>query len=122
MGGKRVLVVDDDLLIRTQVCDALKEAQPELELVEAPDGEAAIAKLDSFAADLVMLDLFMPNLSGIETLSFIRGRANPPKVIIMSSLDSDSMKADALAAGATAFIAKPFHPIELVDVVRQHLE
>ena len=121
MSGKRILVVDDDKLIRVQVCDALKEADPELEVVEAPDGESGLAKLDSFDAQLVLLDLFMPNLSGVETLTFIRKRLNPPKVVIMTSLDSDSMKEDLLAAGAEDFIAKPFHPIELAAVVRRHL-
>lgn len=121
MRGKRILVVDDDKLIRAQVCDVLREAEPELEIMEATDGEAAIAKLDTFAAHLVLLDLFMPNLSGVETLSFIRARPAPPKVLIMSSLDSDSMKADLLAAGAEGFIPKPFHPIELAQAVRRHL-
>jgi two-component system chemotaxis response regulator CheY len=120
--GKRILVIDDDALIRTQVCDALREADPELELQEADDGESALAKLDTFDAQLVLLDLFMPNLSGVETLSFIRMREKPPKVLIMSSLDSESMKADLLKAGAEGFIAKPFHPLELAEAVRQHLQ
>lgn len=122
MAGKRVLVIDDDTLIRLQVCDALKTVYPEVELMEASDGEAGLARLETFDAQLVLLDLFMPNLSGVETLSFIRQRKNPPKVVIMTSLDSDSMREDLIAAGAEGFIAKPFHPLELGEVVRRHLE
>jgi DNA-binding response OmpR family regulator len=119
--GKRVLIVDDDKLIRLMVADTLKETDAELELKEAGDGQAGLDTLDGFDAHLVLLDLFMPTMSGMETLTRIRSRPNPPKVVIMTSLDSDSMKGDLLAAGADDFIAKPFHPIELADVVRRHL-
>ena len=122
MRGKRILVIDDDALIRLQVCDVLKGTDPEIELAEAADGEAGIASLATFEADLVLLDLFMPNLSGIETLEFIRARPNPPTVVIMSSLDSDSMKETLLSAGAAGFIPKPFHPLELAEAVRRHLQ
>ncbi|MBL8949193.1 MAG: response regulator transcription factor [Myxococcaceae bacterium] len=121
MAGKRIMVIDDDALIRLQVCDAIRAMHPDVELMEAADGELALARLDTFAADLVLLDLFMPNLSGVETLSFIRLRPNPPKVVIMSSLDSESMKADLLGQGAAGFIGKPFHPLELAETINRNL-
>jgi two-component system, chemotaxis family, chemotaxis protein CheY len=121
MPGNRVLLIDDDALIRRQVHDALTEAAPELELSEAPDGEAGIARIGSFAPDLVLLDLFMPNLSGVETLSLIRAQRSDLKVVILSSLDSDTMKAELLSAGADGFIGKPFHAVELAQEVRRHL-
>jgi two-component system, chemotaxis family, chemotaxis protein CheY len=120
--GKRILVVDDDELIRAQVIDVLKDSDPELEIADVTDGEAAVAKLGTFDAQLVLLDLFMPNLSGIETLEFILARPNPPTVVIMSSLDSDSMKETLLSAGAAGFIPKPFHPLELAEAIRRHLQ
>jgi two-component system chemotaxis response regulator CheY len=122
MAGRRVLLIDDDALIRRQVCDALNEAHPGLEISEAGDGAAALEKLTTFEADLVLLDLFMPELSGVETLEFIRRRPNPPKVLIMSSLDSDGMKQQLLDLGAEGFIGKPFHPVELADAVFKHLQ
>jgi two-component system, chemotaxis family, chemotaxis protein CheY len=120
--GKRILIIDDDALLRVQVSDTLKEAEPEVQLVEAEDGEQGLAKLAAFDPQLVLLDLLMPSLSGVETLSFIRARAQPPKVVIMSSLDSESMIDNVLQAGADGFIAKPFHPLELVEIVQRHLK
>jgi two-component system chemotaxis response regulator CheY len=122
MAGRRVLLIDDDALIRRQVRDVLDEAHPGLEISEAGDGATALDKLATFQADLVLLDLFMPELSGVETLEFIRQRPNPPKVVIMSSLDSDGMKKQLLDLGAVAFIGKPFHPVELAEAVSKHLQ
>jgi two-component system chemotaxis response regulator CheY len=121
VSGRRIMVIDDDALIRAQICDALREVEPGVDIAEADDGEAGLAKLNTFDAQLVLLDLYMPNLSGVETLSFIRLRPNPPTVLILSSLDSDSMRTDLLNAGAAGFIGKPFHPIELAEAIRQHL-
>lgn len=120
--SRRVLLIDDDALIRRQVFDVLSEDDPELEISEAEDGEAALELLSTFDPDLVLLDLFMPRMSGPETLAQIRKRPHPPKVLILSSLDSESMKQSLIDAGAQGFIGKPFHPVELVETVRRHLD
>jgi two-component system chemotaxis response regulator CheY len=122
MGIRRVLLIDDDALIRRQVADVLTEADIELEISEAADGEAALEVLGTFEADLVLLDLFMPKMSGPETLARIRKRQRPPKVLILSSLDSETMKQSLIDAGAVGFIGKPFHPLELIDTIIRHLE
>src|SRR5262245_28164462 len=119
--GKHVLLIEDDALIRRQVCDVLTEAEPELTITEANDGQAGLEQLSSSAPDLVLLDLYMPNLSGVETLAEIRKKGPTPKVIIISSLDSDGMRKSLVAAGADGFIGKPFHPVELAEIVRRYL-
>jgi two-component system chemotaxis response regulator CheY len=112
-----ILIVDDDLFVRTAVRDSL--ADHGYHMVEAADGDAALAQLEKVRADLVILDLFMPNRSGVETLAEIRRLYPSLKVLIVSSLDTESMVEDLKRQGANHFIAKPFHPLEMSMAVRQ---
>ncbi|HLL55440.1 MAG TPA: response regulator [Myxococcaceae bacterium] len=112
-----ILIVDDDLFVRTAVRDSL--ADDGYHMVEAADGDAALAELEKVRADLVILDLLMPNRSGVETLAEIRRLYPSLKVLIVSSLDTESMVEDLKRQGANHFIAKPFHPLEMSMAVRQ---
>lgn len=120
--GKKILLIEDDALIRLQVCDVLFDADSSLKITEAKDGEIGLEKLAAETPDLVLLDLFMPKLSGLETLQRIRSRNPDLKVLIISSLDSDGMKQSLVDAGASGFLGKPFHPVELAETVRRYLE
>ena len=116
----KVLIVDDSALMRRIVGKALREAGLELdEVLEAANGLEGIATLERLAAsaqqpDLVLCDVHMPELNGV---GFLRkraalGLANGP-VIMVTADASDPMVAEALAAGARGFIAKPFSPEQI---------
>jgi DNA-binding response OmpR family regulator len=112
-----LLVVDDDTLIREMVKDSL--APQGYTFTEAKNGKDAIESLDRSRPDAVILDLLMPEQSGMDTLLKIRERAPDLPVIILSSLDTPELIQEALRAGANSFIIKPFHPMELLDAVQR---
>jgi two-component system chemotaxis response regulator CheB len=105
----RVLVVDDSVVVRRVVTRAFAD-QPGVEVVgTASDGHAALAKVDSLRPDVVILDLEMPEMNGLEALAQIRQRQPLLPVIIYSHLTTQSATAtlEALALGATDFALKP---------------
>jgi two-component system, chemotaxis family, chemotaxis protein CheY len=116
----RVLIVDDDAFVRVVLKDAL-EGQG-YRLLEASDGEEAVAQTAVARPDVVLLDLMMPRQSGLEALAQIRKVHPEGRVVVISSMDSESMVQQALKAGARGFISKPFHPLEIQGAVRQALE
>lgn len=117
MAGVNVLVVDDDEFMRAYLRDLLVAAGHTV--TEARNGVEAIEMVTADAPDLVMLDLLMPEKSGLDALPILlRTRPSLP-VIVVSSLDSEVLIADALAAGAVDFVTKPFHPSE-IDIAVAH--
>jgi two-component system alkaline phosphatase synthesis response regulator PhoP len=120
-GGARrriVLVVDDDDAIRTVVRSVL-EADG-FEVVEAADGPAALLLLNAILGrgpDAVVLDIMMPGIDGIEVCEKIDH--TKVKVIMLSARDDAETKERASAAGADAYLTKPFSAIELLDAVEK---
>ncbi len=111
---KRILVVDDSFIMRKLVCD-LVESDPELEVVDtAEDGRIALQKVRECKPDLVLLDIEMPEMSGLETLRRL-GLRSKTKVIILSSLGQkgSAESIEALRLGASAVLAKPSGAISL---------
>jgi DNA-binding response OmpR family regulator len=117
-GMSRVLVVDDedrvrDVLRRTLVNEGHT-------VVEARDGTAALdAVTDDI--DLVLLDLVMPGINGIQVLEALAARATSVPVMVLSGVGQVSARVQALDLGAVDFVTKPFHPAELVARARRHL-
>jgi two-component system chemotaxis response regulator CheB len=105
----RILVVDDSIVIRKVLCDALN-SDPEIEVAgTASDGRIALAKITQLNPDLVTLDVEMPNMSGLETIAEIR-KLRPKLPIIMFSTLTErgaSTTLDALALGASDYVTKP---------------
>jgi two-component system alkaline phosphatase synthesis response regulator PhoP len=113
-----VLVVDDDDAIRTVVRSVL-EADG-FEVVEAADGPAALLLLNAILGrgpDAVVLDVMMPGIDGIEVCEKIDH--TQVKVIMLSARDDAETKERATAAGADAYLTKPFSAIELLDAVEK---
>lgn len=114
----RVLVVDDQALVRAGFC-ALLEATEGLEVVgEAGDGEEAIDLAERLAPDVVLMDIRMPRLDGISATRRLTERADPPRVLILTTFDTDDNVFDALEAGAVGFLVKDTPPRQLQDAVR----
>lgn len=118
--GHRVLVVDDDERVRTVVAWQL-EAEG-FGVVEAADGPAALARVAADRPDLVVLDLGLPGLGGLDVLRALR-RADEPAlpVIVLSGRDGETDRIVGLDLGADDYLVKPFSPGELAARVRSVL-
>lgn len=113
--GQRILLVDDEPRIREVVATYLRRDGYIVET--AADGEAALSGLSGFDPDLVVLDLMLPAVSGIEILSEIRRNGDLP-VIVLTARAEESDRVAGLELGADDYVVKPFSPRELVARVR----
>jgi DNA-binding NarL/FixJ family response regulator len=114
----RVLIVDDQALVRAGFRMIL-EAQADLEVVgEAGDGSAAIDAVRTLRPDVVLMDVRMPGIDGIEATRRLTEAGVPGKIVILTTYDLDEYVFDALAAGASGFLLKHVPPEELVRGVR----
>jgi DNA-binding NarL/FixJ family response regulator len=116
----KVLIADDQAMVR-QGFGALLAAQPDLLVVgDAADGEAAIAQTRALDPDVVLMDVRMPVLDGLEaTRRLLRDhRTDRPKVLILTTFDLDDYVYEALRAGASGFLLKDAPAADLVQAVR----
>ncbi|ARQ72294.1 response regulator [Streptomyces marincola] len=118
----RVMLVDDQVLLRTGFKMVLA-AQPDMEVVaEAGDGAEALDVLRSTAVDVVLMDVRMPRLDGVEATSRIcrdgQGGPGEPKVLILTTFDLDEYAFSGLRAGAAGFLLKDVPPDELLGAIR----
>jgi len=114
----RVMLVDDQMLLRTGFRMVLA-AQPDMEVVaEAGDGAEAIENLRSTAVDVVLMDVRMPRLDGVEATRRICAEPNAPKVLILTTFDLDEYVLSALRAGASGFLLKDVPPEDLVEAIQ----
>jgi two-component system response regulator HydG len=116
----RTLVVDDDDTVRYTVRGFLEHAK--LEVDEAVDGVDALEKIESKGYDLVVTDIQMPRMDGLELLKKIRQRAAPPKVIVVTAHGSERHAVEAIQAGAFDYFKKPFEADEMMAVVARATE
>jgi DNA-binding NarL/FixJ family response regulator len=114
----RVLVADDQALIRGGFRMVI-DAQEDMEVVgEAINGEDAVRQHDSLRPDVVVMDVRMPIMDGIEATRRIAARDSPARVLILTMFDLDEYVYEALRAGASGFLLKDRPPEELVAAVR----
>ena len=114
----RVLLVDDQALVRTGF-RVILDAQPDIEVVgEAGDGLAGVALSAELAPDVVCMDVQMPGLDGLEATSRIVGGPDAPAVLVLTTFDRDDYLFRALEAGASGFLLKTSSPEQLVEAVR----
>jgi DNA-binding NarL/FixJ family response regulator len=117
----RVLIVDDQSMVR-EGFSLLLNAQPDIEVVgEAENGEEAVARVASLAPDVVLMDVRMPVLDGLQATRRILadgGGEERPKVLMLTTFDLDDYVYEALRAGASGFLLKDASARELSDAVR----
>ena len=115
----RILIADDQALVRAGLRMIL-DAQPDLEVVgEAGDGREALEQSRSLAPDLVLMDIRMPGMDGLEATRRLLSVAPPtPKVIVLTTFDTDDYVYEAISAGASGFLLKSAPPEQLADGVR----
>ena len=114
----RVLLVDDDALVRSGLRMMLAGAAGIEVVGEAGDGRAAIEAVDAVRPDVVLMDIRMPNLDGIEATRRLTQRAPAPRVLILTTFDLDEYVYEALRAGASGFLLKDAGADELLHAVR----
>jgi two-component system KDP operon response regulator KdpE len=114
----KILVVDDE----AQITRVLRTTLPThgYEVQVANDGEAALAVLNAWRPDLVITDLVMPNMNGIELCENIRDRSQVP-IIVLSVRGEEKSKVEALDKGADDYVTKPFNTNELLARIRANL-
>jgi DNA-binding NarL/FixJ family response regulator len=115
----KVVVVDDQELVRAGFA-ALLGAQPDIEVVAtAADGAEGVATVRRLSPHVVLMDVRMPVLDGIEaTRQILRGAAQVPRVIMLTTFDADDYIYESLRAGASGFLLKDASPTELAEAVR----
>jgi DNA-binding NarL/FixJ family response regulator len=114
----RLVIADDQELVRTGF-RVILNAEPDLDVVgEAKDGREAIDAIRSLAPDVVLMDIRMPNLDGIEATKRIAAETNAPRILILTTFDLDEYVYDALRAGASGFLLKDAGADELIHAVR----
>ena len=101
----KILVVEDDQMIREGVCEYLSESG--YEMVEAGDGREALARFDSDDIDLVILDIQIPHINGLDVLREIRRKSRLP-VLILTAFSDEEYKIEAFTSLADGYIEKPF--------------
>jgi DNA-binding NarL/FixJ family response regulator len=119
VSGTRVLVADDQALVRRGFRMIL-ETEADLEVVgEAADGEEAVLLVSQLRPDVVLMDVRMPGVDGIEATRRIAAGGDGPRVIMLTTFDMDEYVYDALRAGAAGFLLKDVPPEQLVDGIRE---
>jgi DNA-binding NarL/FixJ family response regulator len=114
----RLLLVDDDALVRAGLRMILASAE-DLEVVgEADDGARAVAAVREHRPDVVLMDIRMPELDGIQATAAVRRLPSPPQVIVLTTFQADEQVMSALRAGAGGFLLKDTPPAEIIAAVR----
>lgn len=112
----RILLVEDDELLGAGVRDALERARHGVEWVQ--DGRLALAALGGGALDLVILDLGLPGMDGVDVLRNLRARGDGTPVLVLTARDAPAQRVAGLDAGADDYLTKPFDVDELLARVR----
>lgn len=116
---KKIMTVDDSKTMREMLMFTLKNAG--YEVVEAEDGQAAFNWLQTNKVDLVITDLNMPNMDGIQLIKNLRTNDNYKftPILMLTTESDDSKKGEGKTAGATGWIVKPFDPAKLIEVIKR---
>jgi DNA-binding response OmpR family regulator len=117
---RQILIVDDDRALRHVLAVLLKDAGHTVD--QAGDGRTAIACLDARAYDIVLLDIGLPDVSGLDVLAHARATARPPIVIMMTADDTPETLLAAVRRQAFRYLRKPFAPSAIVEVVADAIE
>ena len=120
---RTILVVDDSATMRRMIIAALRDVT-DVGFVQAASGLEAIERLAVAPVDLVVLDLNMPDVHGLEVLRFVRAheRFHDLPVVVLTTRGDEESRAAAMSAGATLYLTKPFVPAAFAPAIRGLLE
>lgn len=118
--GKKIMLVDDAAFMRMMIKDTLKK-NGFTDIVEAGNGEQAIAAYQEQKPDLILMDITMPVMDGLEALRRLKEIDPGVQVVMCSAMGQETMVVDALKLGAKDFIVKPFKPDRIMKTVNSLL-
>ena len=117
--AKKIMTVDDSASVRQMVSFTLREEG--YEVIEACDGKDALSKIGNTPLNMIVTDLNMPNMDGIELIRNVRASAMHKfvPIIMLTTESQESKKLEGKSAGATGWIVKPFKPEQLLAVIKR---
>jgi two-component system, chemotaxis family, chemotaxis protein CheY len=116
--GKKVLVVDDAAFMRMMVKDTLSKNGYDV-VGEAENGAKAVELEKQLKPDLIIMDITMPEMDGIQALKEIKKNTGDAKIIMCSAMGQQAMVIEAIQSGAKDFVVKPFQPDRLLEAVKK---
>lgn len=117
-GHARVLIIDDSDLSRRTVAGILEREGFNV-VGQAANAEQGMQQAYSTGANVFLIDVVMPDISGIEVANYIRENIKEPRIIMMSSLDIESVIIESISSGAIDFLSKPFEERDLIRAVEK---
>lgn len=117
----RVLICDDTMFMRTVIAKIFREAGHEV-VGEAETGDQAVEQYRALQPDVVTMDVIMPNLSGIEAVAAITAEFPEACIVMCSAMGQERLIDEAMAAGASAFVVKPFDAAKLLHAIEDARE
>jgi DNA-binding NarL/FixJ family response regulator len=114
----RVLIVDDDALVRaglTMILDATEDVRV---VAEVADGTEVLPAVDAYAPDVVLMDIRMPRMDGLAATEALTARDAAPEIIVLTTFDADEYVLRALRSGASGFLLKDTPPADIVQAIR----
>ncbi|MCC2618045.1 response regulator transcription factor [Aestuariibacter halophilus] len=118
----RVMLVDDQALVRGGICSLLSLAESIDVVAQAGDGQQALEQLAAADVDVILMDIRMPVMDGIETVKALQQQAGAPPVIMLTTFDDHQLVLDAIQAGAKGYLLKDVSLETLVDSIKQVAE
>ena len=119
--AKRVLIVDDAAFMRMMIKDILSKNGYEV-AGEADNGAKAVEKYKELTPDLVLMDITMPEMDGIQALKKIKAIDPNASVVMCSAMGQQAMVIESIQSGARDFIVKPFQPDRVIEAVKKAVE
>ncbi|MBI1810688.1 MAG: response regulator [Nitrospirae bacterium] len=116
--SKKILIADDSPQVRKSLMEILEKNSYTV-VGEASSGTEAIKLCSSLSPDILMLDIIMPQLGGIEALRMLRSMNKELKIIMVSALDSMDRVKECLKAGASHYILKPFEEDKVIEILKK---
>ncbi len=113
---KRILIVDDSRVSRKMLSNMLEKSGFEV-VAEAINGREGYELYEKLTPDVVLMDITMPEMNGLDSMKLIMEHDPDAKVIIISAAGQTEKKEEAMSAGATAFITKPYSNQEIIDTI-----
>ena len=114
----RIMIIDDHPVVRAGLASMLS-TQPDIDVVaSASSGEEALALLDTIAPDVILMDLRMPGMSGLDAMRLINSRLDPPRIIVLTSYDTDEDIYQCVGAGAHGYILKDAPQDRLLEAIK----
>jgi len=120
--GKKILIAEDSAVMRSLI-GATVAAMGDYDVIETPNGFEALRVLPKAMVDLVITDINMPDINGLELINFIRSNANYKNlpVVIVSTEGSEKDRERGINLGANAYLVKPFVPEDLQNIIKEFL-